>query len=62
MATLEQFVSLNGYQTNIDRCWWQRHNLWYGQNPENERNYDSFLKWIIRSENSNEEVLDSLIV
>lgn len=62
MLKLQQFVFLNGYQTNIETCWWQRHILWYGQNPENERNYDSFLKWIIRSENNNEEALDSLIV
>ena len=59
---LESYVSLYGYQTNTDTCWWQRHTLWYGKNPENEGNYDDFLKWIIRNEDIDEDELSSLIV
>jgi len=58
---LASYVSLYGYQTNIDTCWWQRHNLWYGKNPENDENYNDFLKWIIRNENIDEDELSSLI-
>lgn len=62
MNKLQSFVSLQGYQTNINSCWWQRHVLWYGKNPENEGSYDDFLKWIIRNENTDEDELSSLIV
>jgi len=61
MTKLEHFVSLNGYQTSIATCWWQRHILWYGKNPEDERNYDDFLKRIIRNDNTNEQTCDRLV-
>jgi hypothetical protein len=61
LSKVETFVSLNGYQASIETCWWRRHNLWYGKNPEDERNYTNFLKRIIRNENANEEILNSLV-
>jgi hypothetical protein len=46
------FINENkGYQTNIEKCWWQRFELWYGKNPKDEENFNSFLKWIICNEN-----------
>lgn len=39
-----------GYQTNIERCWWQRIALWYGNNPQGDESlYEDFLKRVIRS-------------
>lgn len=51
ISTIKTFLQQhNGYQTNIATCWWQRFELWYGKNAEDERDFESFLKWIIRNE------------
>lgn len=53
MDTLKEFTNLNtGYQTNEETCWWRRVELRYGKNPKDEENFEGFLKWIIRSEAS----------
>lgn len=38
------------YQTNFEKSWWQRVELWYGKNLKDE-NFESFLKRAIRSQN-----------
>jgi hypothetical protein len=49
--TVKQFLDLyEGYQTSMETCWWQRVELWYGKNPEDEKDFTGFLKRIIRSE------------
>jgi hypothetical protein len=51
MRVIQEFKSLNtGYQTNIETCWWQRVELWYGKNPKVNENFRSFLERAIRSE------------
>ena len=46
----------HGYQTSIERCLWQRLELWYGNNPrhedDNESTFEDHLKWAIRSQAS----------
>lgn len=50
-SILERFTnSYEGYQTNTQTCWWQRVKLWYGNNPKDEENFESFLKLAIRNE------------
>lgn len=58
---VRSFTLLHGYQTNIDTCWWQRHNLWYGKNPQDNESYEDFLKWIIRSDDTEEHIIDFLV-
>lgn len=58
---LQRFTQLYGYQTNIDTCWWQRYELWYGKNPKVDGSFEDFLKWIIRNENTEEDALVSLV-
>lgn len=51
MDKLNTFTnSYEGYQTNTQTCWWQRVKLWYGNNPKDEENFESFLKLAIRNE------------
>lgn len=38
------------FQTSEETRWWQRFKLWYGKNEQDEENFESFLKWKIRSE------------
>ena len=38
------------YQVNIERCLWQRLELWYGNNPQNTIAFEEQLKWAIRSQ------------
>lgn len=42
----------NGYQASMETCWWQRVELWYGKNKQDEEDFKNFLKWAIRSEAS----------
>lgn len=50
---LEHFLKHNtGYQTDIEKCWWQRVKLWYGNNPKDKKALDELLKWTIRSQAS----------
>lgn len=50
MNVLETFTSLNsGYQINMETCWWPRVKLGYGNNSQDEEDFESFLKWAIRS-------------
>lgn len=47
---VSKFIDLNkGYQTNIDKCWWQRVKLWYGKNPNYKGDFKQLLCRIIRS-------------
>lgn len=50
--TIKSFLNENiGYQTNIEKCWWQRIDLWYGKNPYDDKDdFKDLLKRIIRSE------------
>jgi hypothetical protein len=54
MDIVKDFLTENeGYQTSIEKCWWQRLDLWYGKNPEKEEgNFKKLLQRIIRSEGS----------
>jgi hypothetical protein len=37
------------YQVDIERCLWQRIELWYGNNPHDKNtDYEQYLKWAIR--------------
>jgi len=47
---VQNFLDINkGYQTNIEKCWWQRVKLWYGKNPNFQGDYTSLLQRIIRN-------------
>jgi hypothetical protein len=47
---IEQYISLNdGYQTDIEKCWWQRIKLWYGKNPNYTGDFTKVLCRIIRN-------------
>lgn len=53
MIKINEFLDLNtGYQANEETCWWRRVQLRYGKNPQDEEDFESFLKWIIRNEAS----------
>ncbi len=54
--TIKEFINrYDGYQTNVETCWWQRAELWYGKNPKDEEDFESFLKRAIRSQAPNPE-------
>jgi hypothetical protein len=39
------------YQVNIERCLWQRIELWYGKNPhDKDTDFEQHLKWAIRTQ------------
>ena len=38
------------YQASRESDWWQRLELWYGKNNEDEERFETFLKWAIRSQ------------
>ena len=40
------------YQTDSENCWWQRVELWYGNNLEDKTDCKSLLRWAIRSQAS----------
>lgn len=48
-STLKSFPR---YQINSENCWWQRVELWYGNNLEDKTDCISLLKWAIRSQAS----------
>lgn len=53
---VKRFISLNsGYQADMETCWWQRLELWYGKNPDHEDDFTKFLQKIIRSEDPNKQ-------
>lgn len=54
ISVIKNFLTKNvGYQTSIEKCWWQRIDLWYGKNPDNgEDNFKTLLQRTIRSEGS----------
>lgn len=39
-----------GYQTSVERCLWQRLELWNGKNPQGDVAFEEQLKWAIRSQ------------
>ena len=48
---LKEFIIQNeGYQANIEKCWWRRIQLRYGDNPEDREDFENILKWVIRNE------------
>ncbi len=50
MDVIKRFCQDNkGYQTDAEKCWWPRVELGYGKNPKDEEDFESFLKWTIRS-------------
>lgn len=40
----------NGYQADLATSWWQRFSLWYGKNAQDDREFETLLKWIIRND------------
>jgi hypothetical protein len=42
--------SYDGYQANYENSWWRRVELRYGNNSEDKEDFESLLKWAIRSE------------
>jgi hypothetical protein len=49
--TLTRFCEINqGYQVDAERCLWQRFELWYGKNPQDDVAFNEQLKWAIRSQ------------
>ncbi len=50
IETIKAFLSENeGYQTSAETCWWQRVELWYGNNPDDSEDFTEFLRRTIRS-------------
>lgn len=43
-------VKLERYQADYENSWWQRLELWYGKNPEDEMCFKDTLKWVIRNQ------------
>jgi hypothetical protein len=49
--SLTRFCEINqGYQVDAERCLWQRFELWYGKNPQDDVAFDEQLKRAIRSQ------------
>lgn len=57
ISVIKNFLTENeGYQTSIEKCWWQRIDLWYGKNPDpGEDDFKTLLQRTIRSEGSSLE-------
>jgi len=50
IETIKAFLSENeGYQASAETCWWQRVELWYGNNPDDSEDFKEFLQRTIRS-------------
>lgn len=50
IETIKAFLNENeGYQASAETCWWQRVELWYGQNPDDSEDFKEFLQRTIRS-------------
>ncbi len=48
---LKKFCALHErYQAMFEKTWWQRLELWYGKNPQDDDNFKDYLKWAIRSQ------------
>lgn len=43
------------YQTSYENSWWRRVELRYGNNPKDNEDFISLLKWAIRSQNPNSD-------
>ncbi len=54
MYKVIEFISNNeGYHANMETCWPQRLQLWYGENPKDDEEYfKNLLKWAIRIEDA----------
>jgi len=51
IKSFNEFCKVNhGYQTSIEKCLWQRLELWYGNNPKDTDMFQTYLKWAIRSQ------------
>jgi hypothetical protein len=48
-------MKLERYQADYVNSWWQRLELWYGKNPEDDKCFEETLKWVIRNQSSNIE-------
>ena len=56
--SIKQFYEINqGYQVNIERCLWQRLELWYGNNSQDNSAFNEQLRWAIRS-HASKSVID----
>lgn len=51
--TVCNYILHIGYQGKVEILFWRRVSLRYGNNPKDEENFESFLKWAIRNEASN---------
>jgi hypothetical protein len=50
---VDSFLELNsGYQANNDTCWCRRLKVSVGENSQDTRSFEDFLKWTISSENT----------
>jgi hypothetical protein len=49
---IKKFCETNqGYQVSVERCLWQRIELWYGKNPhDKDTDFEKYLTWAIRSQ------------
>lgn len=48
--SIQQFCEIHhGYQISIERCLWQRLELWYGKNPQDDTAFSEQLKRAIRN-------------
>ena len=49
---VKKFLTVNNdYQANMETCWWQRVELWYGKNGQDDGViFEEHLKWAIRSQ------------
>lgn len=51
IKTVDKFISLNsGYHVSNETCWCQRFKASEGKNSQDERDFTSFLKWIISND------------
>ena len=50
IQTLKKFPR---YQTNYENSWWRRVELRYGNNPQDDEDFISLLKWAIRNQITN---------
>ncbi len=54
----------SGYQAIFEKSWWQRLELWYGNNPQgSDDSFKDHLKWAIRSQDPNavnDEAMDKV--
>jgi hypothetical protein len=52
MAHVQLLKTFPRYQADYENSWWRRLELRYGNNPQDDEDFESLLKWAIRNQDS----------